>query len=204
MNPVAEQLTGWQEAEAAGKSLDEVFHIVEEKSRAPVQNPVNRVLTEGVVVGLANHTVLISRDGSERPIADSGAPIRSEDGSILGVVLVFRDQTEEKAAAELLKQSEARYRSLFENMGSAVAVYKAEQDGEDFILVDFNAAGEKIDKINRGEVIGHSVLKVFPGIKEFGLFEVLQRVWRTGEPERHPVALYKDDRTRGLERQSRL
>ena len=97
MNPVAEQLTGWLEAEAAGKSLDEVFHIVEEKSRAPVQNPVNRVLTEGMVVGLANHTVLISRDGSERPIADSGAPIRSEDGSILGVVLVFRDQTEEKA-----------------------------------------------------------------------------------------------------------
>ena len=112
-------------------------------------------------------------------------------------MLVFRDQTEEKAAAELLKESEARYRSLFDNMGSAVAVYKAEQDGKDFILVDFNAAAEKIDKIKRGELIGHSVLKVFPGIKEFGLFEVLQRVWRTGEPERHPLALYKDDRTEG-------
>ena len=197
MNPVAEQLTGWKEFEAAGKSLDEVFHIVEEKSHKPVQNPVNRVLSEGMVVGLANHTVLISRDGSERPIADSGAPIRGEDGSILGVVLVFRDQTEEKVAAELLKESEARYRSLFDNMGSAVAVYKAEQDGKDFILVDFNAAAEKIDKIKRGELIGHSVLKVFPGIKEFGLFEVLQRVWRTSEPERHPLALYKDDRTEG-------
>jgi PAS domain S-box-containing protein len=197
MNPVAERLTGWQEAEAAGKSLDEVFHIVEEESRKPVQNPVRRVLSEGVVVGLANHTVLISRDGSEWPIADSGAPIRSEDGSILGVVLVFRDQTEEKVAEELLKQSEARYRSLFENIGSAVAVYKAEQDGADFILVDFNAAAEKIDRIDRSDVIGHSVLKVFPGIKEFGLFEVFQRVWRTGEPERHPVTLYKDDRTQG-------
>ncbi len=197
MNPVAERLTGWLEAEAAGKSLDEVFHIVEEKSRSLVQSPVRRVLSEGVVVGLANHTILISRDGSEWPIADSGAPIRSEDGSILGVVLVFRDQTEEKVAAERLKQSEARYRSLFENMGSAVAVYKAEQDGADFILVDFNAAGEKIDRIDRSDVIGHSVLKVFPGIKEFGLFEVFQRVWRTGEPERHPVALYKDERTQG-------
>ncbi|MCX5874658.1 MAG: PAS domain S-box protein, partial [Deltaproteobacteria bacterium] len=173
------------------------FHIVEEESRTPVKNPVQRVLTEGVVVGLANHTVLISRDGTERPIADSGAPIRSEDGSVLGVVLVFRDQTEEKAAAEFLKESEARYRSLFENMGSALAMYKAEQNGEDFILVDFNAAGEKIEKINRREVIGHSVLKVFPGVKEFGLFEVLQRVWRTGEPEYHLVALYKDDRTEG-------
>ena len=197
MNPVAERLTGWLEAEARGKSLDEVFQIVQEESRAPVENPVQRVLTEGKVVGLANHTVLISRDGTERPIADSGAPIRSEDGSILGVVLVFRDQTEEKAAAELLKQSEARYRSLFDNMGSAVAVYKAEQDGADFILVDFNAAAEKIDRINRSEVIGHSVFKAFPGIKEFGLFEVLQRVWRTGESERHPVTLYKDDRTEG-------
>ena len=179
---MAERLTGWPEPEAKGKSLDEVYRIVKEESRTPAQNPVQRVLAEGVVVGLANHTVLISRDGTERHIADSGSPIRSKDGSILGVVLVFRDQTEEKAAAELLKESEARYKSLFENMGSAVAVYKAEQNGEDFILVDFNAAGEKIEKIDRREVIGHNVLKVFPGVKEFGLFDVLQRVWRTGNP----------------------
>ncbi|MGO8878305.1 MAG: PAS domain S-box protein, partial [Desulfomonilaceae bacterium] len=112
MNPVAERLTGWLEAEATGKTLDEVFHIVQEESRAPVVSPVQRVLSEGTVVGLANHTVLISRDGTERPVADSGAPIRSEDGSILGVVLVFRDQTEERAAQKALTESEERYRTV--------------------------------------------------------------------------------------------
>lgn len=103
LNPVAEQLTGWRGEDARGRPLHEVFHIVDEETRAEVENPVVRVLREGVVVGLANHTVLIHREGTERPIADSGAPIRTEQGDILGVVLVFRDQTEERAAqGELL------------------------------------------------------------------------------------------------------
>ena len=74
---------------------------------------------------------------------------------------------------------------------------RAEQDGEDFIFVDFNASGERIDNIDRGRVIGQRLLKVFPGVKEFGLFDVFQRVWRTGEPESHPVALYNDERIEG-------
>ena len=81
MNPVAERLTGWTEAEARGKPLEEVFRIVNEETRAEVENPVQRVLREGMVVGLANHTLLIARDGTERPIADSGAPIRDENGA---------------------------------------------------------------------------------------------------------------------------
>jgi two-component system, cell cycle sensor histidine kinase and response regulator CckA len=96
MNPVAERLTGWQEAEARGKPVREVFRIVSEETRANVEDPVARVLREGVVVGLANHTLLISRDGKEHPIADSGAPIRDENGVIIGVVLVFQDQTENR------------------------------------------------------------------------------------------------------------
>jgi PAS domain S-box-containing protein len=98
MNPVAEALTGWREEEARGKPLPEVFHIVQEMTRTEAENPVERVLREGVVVGLANHTLLIARDGAERPIADSGAPIRGPRGEIGGVVLVFRDQTKERAA----------------------------------------------------------------------------------------------------------
>jgi PAS domain S-box-containing protein len=98
LNPVAEHLTGWNETEAQGKPLFEVFRIINETTRDVVENPVLRVLREGVVVGLANHTLLIARDNTERPIADSGAPIRDENGDISGVVLVFRDQTEERAA----------------------------------------------------------------------------------------------------------
>jgi two-component system, cell cycle sensor histidine kinase and response regulator CckA len=108
VNPVAETLTGWKDAEARGRPLDEVFRIVNEETRRGVESPVARVLREGKVVGLANHTVLLARDGSERPIADSGAPIRDESGAIVGVVLVFRDQTEERAKARELREQMER------------------------------------------------------------------------------------------------
>ena len=115
MNPVAEQLTGWSEEEAMGKPVERVFHIVNEESRVEVANPIQRVLREGTVVNLANHTLLLARDGAERPIADSGAPIFNEQGAIAGVVLVFRDQTDERRAEALLRQSEDRFRMLVEN-----------------------------------------------------------------------------------------
>jgi PAS domain S-box-containing protein len=110
MNPVAEKLTGWSEAEARGKLIEEIFRIVNEETRATVENPVQRVLRDGVVVGLANHTLLIARDGTERPIADSAAPIRHKLAAVSGVVLVFRDQTEERIAQRALVDSEERLR----------------------------------------------------------------------------------------------
>ncbi len=94
MNPVAEALTGWTAEDAAGVPLDTVFHIVNEATRRTVESPVAKALREGVVVGLANHTLLLARDGTERPIDDSAAPIRDEAGQVAGVVLVFRDITE--------------------------------------------------------------------------------------------------------------
>jgi len=122
MNPVAEKLTGWTEAEARGKRLEEIFNIVNEDTRQQVEIPVRRVLREGRVVGLANHTLLISRDHREIPIADSGSPIVNEKGEIIGVVLVFRDQTEERAAQRALLESEARFRQLVENAPEAIFV----------------------------------------------------------------------------------
>ncbi len=108
LNSAAEYLTGWTEAAARGQPLENVFHIINEETRAPVPNPVARVLAEGIVVGLANHTLLVARDGTERPILDSGAPIRDGEGHISGVVLVFRDQTAERAAQQQLQESNAR------------------------------------------------------------------------------------------------
>src|SRR6266568_7598683 len=115
-NSVAEELTGWKSEEAAGKTLREVFNIVNEETRQPALSPVDRVLREGVVVGLANHTALIARDGTERPIADSAAPIRDASGRTRGVVLVFRDQTEERQAEQALRESEQRIRLKLDSL----------------------------------------------------------------------------------------
>jgi PAS domain S-box-containing protein len=98
INPVAEALTAWNAAEAAGQPLQAVFPIINELTREEAENPVARALREGGVVGLANHTILLARDGTERAIDDSAAPIRSEQGQVLGVILVFRDATERRAA----------------------------------------------------------------------------------------------------------
>lgn len=104
LNPVAEQLTGWREAEARGRAVEEVFLIINEETRMPAAIPVEEVFATGLVKGLANHTVLISRDGTERPIADSAAPIRGRDEELLGIVLVFRDVTVEREAGNTLRR----------------------------------------------------------------------------------------------------
>ena len=110
LNAVAQSLTGWTLAEAAGVSLEAVFRIINEESRKPAENPAARALREGTIVGLANHSLLIARDGMERPIEDSASPIRDDTGDIVGVVLVFRDCSErrrhERAAQEALCYAE--------------------------------------------------------------------------------------------------
>jgi PAS domain S-box-containing protein len=106
MNPVAEQLTGWREQEAKGLLLPEVFNIVTEHTRMPVENPVEKVRRTGNIVGLANHTILIRKDGSEIGIDDSAAPIRGADGKVIGIVLVFRDCTERRSSESALMRAE--------------------------------------------------------------------------------------------------
>jgi len=106
LNAVAEELTGWSQDEARGRSLSEVFHIIHEQTRQACENPVDKVITSGQIIGLANHTVLIARDGRERAIADSGAPIRDRAGQTIGVVLVFRDVTEKQRMEEQLVKVE--------------------------------------------------------------------------------------------------
>ncbi len=104
INEVAEKLTGWKQEESIGRDLSEVFHIINEKTRERCESPVDKVLKMGTVIGLANHTALISKNGLELVIADSGAPIRDRDGMVAGVVLVFRDVTEKKRMDEELQK----------------------------------------------------------------------------------------------------
>jgi two-component system, cell cycle sensor histidine kinase and response regulator CckA len=114
VNPVAETLTGWTNATAEGRPLLEVFRIEDELSGQPAADPTVKVLADGVVVGLSNHTILVARDGRRIPIDDSAAPIHDEQGNITGVVLVFRDVTLRRRAQRQLEESESRYRLLFE------------------------------------------------------------------------------------------
>ncbi len=105
LNAEAERLTGWSNSDAKGRQLPEVFHIIHEQTRERAENPVERVLKVGSVVGLANQTVLIAKDGKETPIDDSAAPIRQADGPLYGVILVFRDFTERKQSADELQKA---------------------------------------------------------------------------------------------------
>ena len=116
LNPVAEALTGWTQADGIGEPLDEVFRIVIEETRETVDNPFSRVVRDGAIVGFANHTVLIARDGKERTIDDSAAPIRDAEGNIAGVVLSFRDVTERRQAEILLKSQKDTLEMLLQNL----------------------------------------------------------------------------------------
>ncbi len=157
MNQVAETLTGWSEAEALGKPLDEVFRIVNERTRAVVESPVARVLRENRLVGLSNHTLLLARDGREVPIADSGAPILDSAGRLIGVVLVVRDQTEERRANRALEASEQRF-ALFMRHLPAVAVIRDTQGR----YVYMNDAWESAMGLRREDYLGKSPFDCFP------------------------------------------
>ena len=108
LNPVAEMMTGWKTDEASGQPLEKVFNIINEETRQPAKNPVDKVLREGIVVGLANHTALIARDGTERSIEDSAAPIRDATGNISGAVMVFHDVTERRRVEKALKDADKK------------------------------------------------------------------------------------------------
>jgi len=128
LNPVAEKLTGWKSAEAAGRPLDTVLRIIHEQTRQPADNPVAEVLREGGILDLANHTVLIAKDGTETPIEDSAAPILNDEGKILGVILVFRDVGEKRKIEMRLNEAEWRSRTALEIGDAGSWVWDLEQD----------------------------------------------------------------------------
>ena len=122
LNSVAEQLTGWTTPEALGLPLESVFQIVNEETRRTVENPVTRALREGNVVGLANHTLLVRKDGTERSIDDSAAPIRDASGGVIGVVLVFRDITERRKAERAVQDALEYAQNIVETVRESMLV----------------------------------------------------------------------------------
>jgi len=163
INPVAQQLTGWSEREAVGRPLAEVFNLINEQTREKAPNPIERVLADGVVVGLANHSALISRDGTERPIADSGAPIRDAQGATLGAVLVFRDISLERHAEdelrrtrEELRQSEESLRATLYSIGDGVLA-----TDDQARVTRINPVAERLTGWAERQALGHPVTEVF-------------------------------------------
>jgi len=160
INPVAESLTGWMQREAVGQSLDAIFRIVDEVTRKPAENPIARVLTTGATAGLANHTVLVARDGTERAIDDSAAPIRDSNGRTVGCVLVFRDVTDRR---RLEVDNAERYRtarllaSIVESSDDAIVGKSL-----DGIIQSWNAAAERIFGYDAEEAVGRHITLVIP------------------------------------------
>jgi len=139
----------------------------------------------------------VKKDGTRIWLHVSATALVSADGTFNGSFAMFTDITEQKRAEKALVESETRFYELFNNLPVAVAIYRPVDNGNDFIFTDFNRAGEQIERIERADLIGRSVLDVFPGVREFGLFEVFQRVYQTGIPEKFPLSFYKDNRVEG-------
>ena len=153
LNPVAEELTGWSQLEARGQSLEIVFPIVHEETRVATANPALRAIREGRIFGLANHTVLLTRDGREVPIDDSGAPIRTDGGELLGAVLVFRDISERRRDEE----THALLAAIVDS--SEDAVISKRIDG---IITSWNAAAERMFEYTVAEAVGQPITIIIP------------------------------------------
>ena len=186
LNGEAERLTGWTSGEAEGHPLPAVFHIINEHTRQPVEDPVEKVLRLGTVVGLANHTILIAKDGRETPIDDSGAPIRQSDGTVQGVVLVFRDFTEQKQA----ERSLARLAAIVESSNDAIL--SKDLHG---IIQTWNAGADRLFGYRAEEVIGRPITLLLPPERIQEEEQILERLL-SGQRVEHleTVRVTKDGR----------
>jgi PAS domain S-box-containing protein len=149
-------------------------------------------LTPDNPVALIEHRIIM-QSGEVRWQRWNDRAIFDKNGHVVEYQSVGRDVTNRIRAEELLKESEFRFRELFNSMRSGVAVYRAVDDGADFIIVDFNCGAEIIEKIPKQDVIGRRVSKMFPGVYEFGIMDVFRRVWQTGISEHHPLSIYNDE-----------
>lgn len=157
INPVASELTGFPPEEAKGKPLQKIFRIVNAKTGESVEDPVKKVLEHGDIVGLANHTKLISRNGNAYQIADSGSPIRNDEGDITGVVLVFRDVSEDYRIRQALIESENKFRSLVDQAAEMLFLHDTEGN-----IIDVNKAAETHTGYTKAQLTQMNITNIDP------------------------------------------
>jgi PAS domain S-box-containing protein len=175
LNKVAEELTGWSLAEAHGKPLESIFHIVNEETRTQVENPAIRAIREGVIFGLANHTLLLTRDGKEIPIDDSGAPIKDETGQLIGAVLVFREISERRKA----ERAQGLLAAIVESAEDAII-----SKNLDGVIESWNRGAEELFEYRAEEAIGQSIKLIIPPDRHDEEAVILNRL-RRGERIEH-------------------
>jgi PAS domain S-box-containing protein len=186
MNVVAEKLTGWSLIEARGKPLAQVFRILSQETRQRVENPMEKVRRLNRVVGLANHTLLVSKNGEEIAIDDSSAPLFAADGTLTGIVLVFRDVTQQRKAQRVA----AELAAIVEYSGDAIATKNL-----DGIIQTWNSAAERLFGYKREEIVGKPVTVLIPPDRLDEEAEILKRI-RQGRPSERleTIRVAKDGR----------
>jgi len=162
LNPLAERLTGWTQAQASGRPVDEIFKIINKETRLSANVPVAETLAHGTVQGLANHTVVIARNGSECDIADSCAPIRDRDGQVIGAVLVFRDVTEEYAAQQALRDSTALIQTILNTVADGIITIYARGG----MIKTVNPAAERMFGYSGIELVGQNFSLLIPELDQ--------------------------------------
>lgn len=177
LNPLAQQLTGWTQAEAFGHVVDDIFHILNQETRKPATVPVKETLENGSIQGLANHTVLISREGRERAIADSCAPIRDRTGKVVGAVLVFRDVTEEYAVQRELNDNAALIQTILNTVVDGIITFHATGG----IVETVNPAALRMFDYTVAEITGQNVNKLIPKLEWDTISGVFEKVGTGGQ-----------------------